>query len=163
MVDQFYIRAVEPCFVNRVHRELKPFLPLQSCSWLLREIFRKIETMSDRYDRRPLKTYGVILEDKEGNEYVDPSFVDTPFPKDRSLRLDFTRRVYYIYHQHADIIGMGDRLNVSKLMGYLDDIERQMKKVGFDLCEYISTIGIYLRKEEEYLNNLFPMDKDDFW
>ena len=44
MVDQFYIRAVERRFVNSVRRELKPFLPLQSCSWLLREFFRKIET-----------------------------------------------------------------------------------------------------------------------
>ena len=58
---------------------------------------------------------------------------------------------------------MGHRLNVSKLMGYLDDIERQMKRVGFDLCEYIPTIGIYLRKEEEHLYNPFTMDKDDFW
>ena len=124
MVDQFYIRAIERRFVNRVRRELIPFLPLQSCSWLLREIFRKIETMLDRYDRRPLKTYGVVLDDEDGNEYADPFFVDTPFPKTRSLRLDFTRRVYYIYHQHADIIGMGDRLNVSKSMGYLVKIER---------------------------------------
>ena len=119
--------------------------------------------MLNRYDRTPLKTYGVVPKDEEGNEYVDPSFVDTLLPKTRLLRLDFTGRVYYIYHQHADIIGMGDRLNVCKLMGYLDDIERQMKRAGFDLCEYIPTIGTYLRREEEYLCNLFPMDKDDIW
>ena len=48
MVDQFYIRAVERRFVNRIRKELKPFLPLQSCSRLLRDFFRKIETMLDR-------------------------------------------------------------------------------------------------------------------
>ena len=154
---------VDRHFVNSVRRELKPFLPLQSCSWLFREIFGKIETMLDRYDRRPLKPYGVVLEDEDGNEYVEPSLVVTPFPKTRSLTLDFTRRVYDIYHQHADIIRMGNRLNVSKLMGYLDDIERQMKRVGFDLCEYILTIGMYLREEKEYLNNLFQLDEDNFW
>ena len=43
MVDQFYIRAVERRFVNRVRTELKPFLPLQSCSWLLREILERLK------------------------------------------------------------------------------------------------------------------------
>ena len=67
MADQFYIRAVERRFVNSVRRELKPFLPLQSCSRLLREIFTKTETMLNRYDIRPLKTHGVVLEGEEGN------------------------------------------------------------------------------------------------
>ena len=49
------------------------------------------------------------------------------------LRSDFTKRIYNIYHQYADILGMGDRLKISKLMGYLDDIEYRMKMVGFDL------------------------------
>ena len=35
MADQFYISAAERHFVNSVRRELKPLLPLQSCSWLL--------------------------------------------------------------------------------------------------------------------------------
>ena len=73
-----------------------------------------IETMLDRYDSRPLKTYSVVLTDKDGNKRVDPSLVISAFPKIRLLRLDFTKRVYYIYHRHADIIGMGNRLNVSK-------------------------------------------------
>ena len=36
MANQFNIRAAERHFVNSVRRELKPFLPLHSCSWLLK-------------------------------------------------------------------------------------------------------------------------------
>ena len=49
--------------------------------------------MLDIYDPRPLKTYGVVLEDKDGNKWVKSTCVLSPFSKAKSLRLDFTNRV----------------------------------------------------------------------
>ena len=97
MADRSSTYTAEYRFVNRVRRELIPFLPLQICSFFLRDIFRKIETMLDKYDRRPLKTYGIMIYDDSDDDighFEQTVIDDDPHPKTKLLHGDISRSAY---------------------------------------------------------------------